>query len=160
MPAIVERIEISRRPEDVFSYATDFVHFPEWQGGVLSARVEGSAPLSVGSRAVVTRRIGPRERPRTEEMAELNPPRSLAVRGVGGSLTAIAKGTIEPLDGGKRSRVTIALEFEGHAIGKLLVPLVSRQARRQLPRNELTLEEILEQRPAQWDEVARSDPGL
>jgi hypothetical protein len=32
MPAIVERIEISRRPEDDFSYATDFVHFPEWQG--------------------------------------------------------------------------------------------------------------------------------
>jgi hypothetical protein len=93
-------------------------------------------------------------------MAELNPPRSWAVRGVGGSLTAIAKGAIEPLDGGKRSRVTIALEFEGHGIGKLLVPLVSRQARRQLPRNELTLEEILEQRPAQWDEVARSDPGL
>jgi hypothetical protein len=62
MPAIVERIEISRRPEDDFSYATDFVHFPEWQGASCR-RVEGSAPLSVGSRAVVTRRIGPRERP-------------------------------------------------------------------------------------------------
>jgi hypothetical protein len=29
MPAIVESIDISRRPEDVFSYATDFAHFPE-----------------------------------------------------------------------------------------------------------------------------------
>ena len=66
------------------------------------------------------------------------------MRGVGGPLTAIAKGTIEPLDGGERSRVTIAIEFEGHGIGKMLVPLVSRQARKQLPRNEQKLREILE----------------
>jgi uncharacterized protein YndB with AHSA1/START domain len=144
MPAIVESIDISRRPEDVFAYATDFAHFPEWQGGVLSVRPEGDAPLAVGSRAVVTRRLGPRELPRTEEIAELNPPQSWAVRGVGGPLTAIAQGTIEPLDGGERSRITIAIEFEGHGLGKLLVPLVSRQARKQLPRNEQQLKEILE----------------
>jgi uncharacterized protein YndB with AHSA1/START domain len=144
MSAIVKSIEISRRPEDVFSYATDFAHFPEWQGGVHSARPEGDAPLAVGSTAVVTRRIGPRERPRTEEIAELNPPRSWAVRGVGGPLRAVAKGTIEPLDDGTRSRVTIAIEFEGHGLGKLLVPLVSRQARKQLPRNERKLKELLE----------------
>jgi hypothetical protein len=46
----------------------------------------------------------------------------------------IAKGTIEPLDGGQRSRVTIAFDFEAHRIGKLLVPLVvRRQVRRVLP---------------------------
>ena len=43
MATIVESIEISRRPEDVFVYATDFSHFPEWQGGVVSARREGDA---------------------------------------------------------------------------------------------------------------------
>lgn len=143
MPAI-ESIEISRRPEDVFAYATDFAHFAEWQGGVLSARPEGDAPLAAGSRAVVTRRVGPRELPRTEEVAELNPPSTWTVRGVGGRLVAIAKGTIEPLDEGERSRVTISIEFEGHGLGKLLVPLVRRQARKQLPRNEQTLKEILE----------------
>jgi uncharacterized protein YndB with AHSA1/START domain len=145
MAAIVESIEISRRPEDVFSYATDFSHFPEWQGGVVSARREGDAPLGVGSRAVVTRRVGPRKLRRTEEITELTPPWTWAVRGVGGPLIAIAKGTIEPLEGGRRSRVTIALEFEGHGIGRLLVPLVvRRQARRQLPRNEEKLKELLE----------------
>jgi uncharacterized protein YndB with AHSA1/START domain len=147
MHAIVESIDISRPSEDVFSYATDFAHFPEWQGGVVSARPEGDAPLAVGSRAVVTRRIGPRKLLRAEEITQLNPPRSWEVRGVGGRLSAIAKGSIEPLDDGERSRVTIAMEFEGHGIGKLLVPLVSRQARRQLPRNERQLKEQLE-RPA------------
>jgi uncharacterized protein YndB with AHSA1/START domain len=144
MPTIVESIEIARRPEEVFSYATDFSHFPEWQGGVVSVRRDDDAPLGVGSTAAVTRRAGPRELARTEQITELSPPRSWAVRGVGGSLTAIARGTIEPLDGGERSRVTIALDFEARGIGKLLVPLVRRQARKQLPKNERQLKEVLE----------------
>jgi uncharacterized protein YndB with AHSA1/START domain len=144
MAEIIESIEISRRPEDVFSYATDFSHFPEWQGGVVSARREGEGLPGLGSRAVLTRRAGPRTLARTEEIIELNPPRTWAVRGVGGPLIATAKGTIEPLDDGERSRVTIALDFEGHGIGKLLLPLVRRQARKQLPKNEQELKEMLE----------------
>jgi uncharacterized protein YndB with AHSA1/START domain len=145
MAAIAQSIEISRRPEEVFSYVTDFSHYPEWQGGIVSARREGNAPLAVGSRALVTRRVGPRELPGTDEITELNPPRTWVVRGLGGPVAAIARGTIEPLDGGERSLVTIALEFEGHGIGKLLVPLVvRRQARRQLPKNEQRLKELLE----------------
>lgn len=144
MAAIVESIDISRRPEDVFSYATDFSRFPEWQGGVVSVRTAGHAPLTVGSRAFVTRQAGPRRLPRTEEITELDPPRSWTVRGVGGPLIAIAKGTIEPLDDGERSRMTIALEFEAHGVGRPLLPLVRRQAQRQLPRNEQRLKELLE----------------
>jgi uncharacterized protein YndB with AHSA1/START domain len=146
MAAIVKSIEISRRPEDVFSYATDFSHFPEWQEGVVSARREGDGQLAVGSRAAVTRRVGPRRLRRTEEITALNPPRTWTVRGVGGPFTAMVTGAIDPLDGGKRSRVTIALELEAHGIGRLLVPLVRRQARRTLPRNELKLKELLERR--------------
>jgi uncharacterized protein YndB with AHSA1/START domain len=144
MTTIAETIDISRSPEDVFSYATDFSRFPEWQSGVLSARPEGRAPLEVGSRAAVTRRAGPRTLTRTEEITELQPPRAWVVRGTGGPLTAIAEGTIEPLDDGERSRLTIALDFEGHGIGRLLAPLVRRQARKQLPENERRLKEILE----------------
>jgi len=41
--------------------------------------------------------------------------------------------------------VTIELDFEGHGLGKLLVPLVvRRQAQRELPRNLRTLREQLE----------------
>ncbi len=145
MAWIVEHIEISRRPEDVFSYAIDFARFPEWQEGIVSVRREGNTPLDVGSKAVVTRRVGPRQLPGTEEITELSFPRTWMVRAVGGPVTAIAKGAIEPLDDGMRSRVTIALEFEGHGIGKLLVPLViRRQARKQLPKNEQKLREVLE----------------
>jgi uncharacterized protein YndB with AHSA1/START domain len=146
MAAITESIEISRCPEDVFSYVTDFSHFPQWQGNVVSARQEGDAPLTVGSRAAVTRRVGPRKLMTTEEVADLNPPLTWEVRGVGNiPVIAIAQGTVTPLDGSRRSLVTITLEFEGRGIGKLLVPiLIRRQARKQLPRNQQKLKELLE----------------
>ena len=145
MAEIVESIDISRRPGDVFAYAADFSRFPDWQGGVVSARREGDGPLAVGSRAIVTRQAGRRELARTEEITELNPPRTWAVHGGGGPLIAIAKVTIEPLDAGHRSRVTMALDFKAHGIGRLLLPLVvRRQARKQLPKNQQRLKEVLE----------------
>jgi carbon monoxide dehydrogenase subunit G len=145
MAEIVESIDISRRPGDVFAYAADFSHFPDWQGGVVSARREGDGPLAVGSRAIVTRQAGRRELARTEEITELNPPRTWTVHGAGGPLIAIAKVTIEPLDAGQRSQVTIALDFRAHGIGRLLLPLVvRRQARKQLPKNQQRLKEVLE----------------
>jgi len=81
----------------------------------------------------------------TMEMTELNPPRSWAVRGVDGPVRGIVRGTIEPLGDGERSRLTIDLDFEGHGIGKVLVPLVARrQARTEMPRNQRRLKELLE----------------
>lgn len=145
MAAITQSIDISRPPEDVFSYVTDPSHLPEWQESALSVRREGDAPLAVGSRLVVTRRAAGREQAATTEVAELNPPRSWGFRGLDGPVRAIERGTIEPLDDGKRSRVTIALDFEAYGIGKLLLPLVVRPAARsQLPRNGQKLKALLE----------------
>jgi len=84
MAAIVGSIEIARRPEDVFAYATDSSRFPEWQASVVSVRQEGTGPLAVGSSAVVTRRLGRRTVPGTEEITALHPPRTWAWRAVGG----------------------------------------------------------------------------
>jgi hypothetical protein len=144
MPEIVETIDISRRPQDVFSFVTDFSLFPRWQGGILSVRREDDGPVSVGSKAVLTRQLGPRRLTGTEEITEMIRPRSWTVRGTRGPVTSIARGTIEPLAGGERSHVTIALTFKGQRIGKALLPLVMRQARKQLPQNEQKLKEVLE----------------
>jgi uncharacterized protein YndB with AHSA1/START domain len=145
MAPIVESIEISRSPEDVFSYVTDPSRLPEWQESVVGVRREDDGPIAVGSRAVVTRRVGRREWAMTAELAELNSPSSWAVRGVDGPVRGNVKGGIEPLDDGARSRVTIELDFEGHGIGKLLVALVvRRQAHKEVPRNQQKLKERLE----------------
>jgi uncharacterized protein YndB with AHSA1/START domain len=143
MAPIVNSVEISRRPEDVFAYVTDPTHLPEWQESVVSVSADG--PFTVGSRAVVTRRVGRMERAMTSEIADLSPPNGWAIRGIDGPVRGNVKGTVEPLADGQRSRVTIALDLEGHGIGKILLPLiVRRQAEAQMPGNMQRLKERLE----------------
>ncbi|GAA2649745.1 SRPBCC family protein [Streptomyces vastus] len=145
MSAIKESVDISCRPEEVFSYVTDPSHLPEWQESAVSVRPVGDAPLAVGSRVVVTRRIGRRDIPMTSEVTELDPPRSWRVDGIDGPIRGHVKGTIEPLGDGERSRLTMSLDFETHGIGKVLVPLVVRpHVRKEMPRNEQTLKRLLE----------------
>jgi uncharacterized protein YndB with AHSA1/START domain len=145
MAPIIASAEISRSPEDVFAYVTDPSHLPEWQESVVGVKTDESAPARGGSRAVITRRVGRREMKMTAEITDLDPPRSWRVRGIDGPVRGNVKGTIEPLDDGARSRVTIELDFEGHGIGKLLVPLVvRRQAQKEFPKNARRLKERLE----------------
>lgn len=145
MSAIKESVDIARRPEDVFSYVADPSHLPEWQESAVSVRPVGDAPLGVGSRVVVTRRIGRREMAMTMEVTEMDQPRSWRFDGVDGPVRGHVRGTIEPLADGERSRLTMSLDLESHGIGKLLVPLVVRpHVRKEMPEDELTLKRLLE----------------
>ena len=144
MAPIVASIEIARSPQDVFAYVTDPTRLPEWQESVV--RAKGSdTPVRVGTRARVTRRVGRREMTQSAELAELTPPTTWAVRGLDGPVRGNVNGTIDSLDDGARSRVTIELALEGHGIGKLLVPLfVRRKAQVEVPRNMQNLKQRLE----------------
>lgn len=145
MSAIKESVDISRRPEDVFSYVSDPSHLPEWQESAVSVQPVGDALLAVGSRVVVTRRIGRREIPMTMEVTELDQPRRWRMDGVDGPIRGYVQGTVEPLGDGERSRLTMTLDFETHGVGRLIVPLVLRPyERKEMPRNEQTLKALLE----------------
>jgi hypothetical protein len=144
MAPLVSSIEIARRPDEVFAYVTDPTTFGEWQAGVVGGSIEGGAP-EVGSKCITTRRIGGRERPVTSEITKLDAPTSWSVHGIDGPIRVTVDLTVEPVNGNAGSRVTIALDFEGHGIGKLLVPLiVRRQARSEMPANVERLKQRLE----------------
>jgi uncharacterized protein YndB with AHSA1/START domain len=144
MAPIESSIEIARPPDEVFAYHTDPTRFPEWQRDVVRVELEGGHPPGLGSRFSTIRRIGGIERSLVQEVTELRPPRSWAVHGVGGPIRASAKVTVEPLDGGTRSRVWSAHDFEGHGIGRPLLPAVRRQTRRAAPVSYRNLKERLE----------------
>jgi uncharacterized protein YndB with AHSA1/START domain len=144
MAPIVSSIEVARPPDEVFAYSTDPSRFAEWQPDVVHVRVEGGGPPGVGARFTTTRRIGGVERTMTQEVTELRPPRRWAVKGVDGPIRPSASIAVEPLDGGTRSRVTFTLDFEGHGVGRPLVPAVRRQARAAAPRSYRNLKERLE----------------
>jgi uncharacterized protein YndB with AHSA1/START domain len=144
MAAIVTRVDIERSAEDVFAYATDPTRFHEWQQGVVSGRLDQPDNPTVGTRCFTTRRIGGANRESTSEISHINPPRTWGVRGLDGPIRATVNLTVEPLGGG-RSRLTISVDFTGHGIGKLLVPLiVRREAAKEMPTNLSTLKERLE----------------
>ncbi len=124
MAPIVRTVDIDRPPEEVFAYVTDPSRFGEWQESVVRSGVEGGEPTLVGAKCVTTRRLGGRERDATQEIVRCDPPRSWAVRGLDGPVRGNVDVTVEPLDGGTRSHVTIELEFIGHGIGRVIVPLL------------------------------------
>jgi uncharacterized protein YndB with AHSA1/START domain len=144
MPPIEHEIVISRPPEAVFAYVTEPRAFSEWQDDVVSARTEGAGSRAVGTRVVTTRRIARTEFTQVQEITEVDPPRTWAVRGLEGPIRAHARVSVEPLEDGAASRVTFALEFDGPGIGRLFVPQVRRIAAKQAPRSYQNLKERLE----------------
>ncbi len=142
MEPIVSTIEVARTPEDVFGYVSDPTRFAEWQDDVVEVRTSG--PLGVGARFTTVRRIGGVERTIVQEITKISPPTTWAAHSIDGPIRANATITIEPLDSGSRSRVTFALEFDGHGIGVALLPLIRRQARKGAPKSYQNLKDLLE----------------
>lgn len=144
MPPITVSIEVARSVEEVFTYVTDPSRFSEWQKGVVSGHMDSAGAPKVGDHCHTTRRIGFSDRPDTSELVRFDPPRQWGVRGVDGPIRAVVDVTVEP-HSDTSAEVTIALEFEGHGVGRLLVPLVvRRQANREMPVNLAALKERLE----------------
>jgi uncharacterized protein YndB with AHSA1/START domain len=145
MAAITDTVEINRRPEDVFSYIDELDRHGEWQEDIVSVNVVGEGPTKVGTRAVERRKVGGREQTITYEITEHDPPRTFAFRGVDGPLRPVGRGTIEPLDGGERSRFILEFDFDAHGLaGKVLKPLALRQARVGIRKGHAKLREQLE----------------
>jgi len=142
-PTITSTV-VGRPAAEVFAYATDPTRFHEWQQGVIDGHMDQPGTPAVGTRCLTTRRIGGANRPSTSEVTHINPPNTWGVRGIDGPIRAIVDLTVEPLTA-QRSRLTIAVDFTGHGIGKLLVPLViRREAAKEMPTNLAALKQRLE----------------
>ena len=89
--------------------ATDPRRFAEWQHDVVNVRMLGEA------RFATTRRITGAERTVIQQITRNDPPHGWAARG-DGPIRPNATITVEPVNGGTRSRVTFTLDFECHGI--------------------------------------------
>jgi hypothetical protein len=75
----------------------------------------------------------------------MDPPAMWAIRGLDGPIRAEVKVSVEPRQEGRQSHLTISLDFSGHGVGKMLLPLVVRQARTEVPQSCQRLKQRLEQ---------------
>jgi hypothetical protein len=148
MPPIVTSADIDRPAAEVFAYATDPARFSEWQQGVVDGHMDSPADSSgtpaVGAKCVTTRRIGGADRPSTSKLVQFDPPRTWGVRGTDGPIRAAVDVVVEPITDSS-ARLTISVDFAGHGIGKILVPLmVRREARKEMPVNMAALKQRME----------------
>ena len=141
---ITDTIEIDRTPEEVFAYLDQLERHGEWQAAIVTIRVETEGPTRVGSRATETRQIPGGQREFTYEITEHDPPRRVAFRVLNGPVRPAGTVTIEPVDDGSRSRVTLEFDLVGHGFGKLLALLARRDARKRIPQDQVRLKERLE----------------
>lgn len=147
MTAVVVTEDIDRPAAAVFDYATDPTRFSEWQNGVVSGQMNNVGAPREGDLCTTTRRIGGAERPSTSRLVKLDPPHAWSVRGIDGPIRALVDVTVQPLSK-DTSRLTISVDFEGHGIGKVLVPfMVRREARKEMPGNVATLKRVIESHP-------------
>jgi uncharacterized membrane protein len=145
MAPISESIEIDRRPEDVFAYLDDVERHGEWQEQIVGVERQDDGPLRVGSRVTETRRVPGGDRTMTYEVTEHDPPRQSSFRVLDGPIRADGTISIEPIGDGLRSRVTFAIDFKGHGLaGKVLLPVAKTQARKQIPKDQARMKELLE----------------
>jgi hypothetical protein len=144
VPPIIVSVEVERSAEEVFDFATDPSRFSEWQKGVVSGQMESVGAPEVGDRCLTRRHIGFADRTDVSELVRFDPPHGWSVRGVKGPIRAVVDVNVERR-ADTRAHLTVALDFEGHGIGRLLVPLVvRRQARREMPVNVTMLKQRLE----------------
>jgi uncharacterized membrane protein len=140
---ITSSIEVARPQAAVFAYLAQLDRHAEWQQALTSVRVEGDGPVGVGTRAIEKRNVPGGEREMSYELTAHDPPRTSSWKGLNGPVRPNGTVTVEALDE-SRSRVTVSMELEGHGIGKLLLPLVRSQARKQIPADQAKLKQILE----------------
>ncbi|MGH3391735.1 MAG: SRPBCC family protein [Actinomadura sp.] len=144
MAPISTSIEVDRPAAEVFAYATDPTRFSEWQQGVVDGHLDGPGTPTVGARCLTTRRIGFADRQVTSVLTHIDPPRTWGVGGTDGPIRARVDVTVETRTA-TRSRLTIDVDFEGHGIGRILVPLAVRpQARKEMPANLARLKHRIE----------------
>ena len=144
MTPIIATTVVERPAAQVFAYATDPTRFHEWQQGLIDGHLDQPGAPQVGAKCVTTRRIGGANRVVTSELTHIDAPRTWGVRGIDGPIRATVDVTVEALTE-ISSRLTIAVDFDGHGVGKLLVPvIIRRQAEKEMPANLEALKQRVE----------------
>jgi uncharacterized protein YndB with AHSA1/START domain len=104
--------EVDAPPEVVFAVLSEVERWPEWTPTV--TRVErlgdAAAPLAVGARLRI---VQPKVPPGEFTVTALEPGRGFRLVSRSPGATVQADHWAEPMDGGRRSRVTLSVTFSG-----------------------------------------------
>ena len=138
---IEESIEINRCVEDVFAYASDVNHLPQWAGTTIEVKDAPEGPLHDGATFTdVGKFLG--RRIETPFEATVDAPHRLMDRSTGGLLPHDWTYTFEPL--GPGTRMSLAVEGEPGGCFRLARPVFERAFKRQVRTDIQRLKDLLE----------------
>lgn len=136
--------EIDRSPEDVMAYMNQLARHGEWQTDIKRVTDVTPGPVRVGTRATEHRKMPIGTAKVTYEIAEYEHPSRVVFVGVNGPVRPHGVVTIEPLDGGTHSKLSLDFELAGHGIGKLFAPMANKKATSLIPEAHAELKRRLE----------------
>jgi hypothetical protein len=135
---IEARTHVDRSPGEVFDYASDPTHEPEWNPRTRRVVKLTAGPPGVGARYEMEFIPG---RPVAVECVAYDPPATWAQVGRSLGLTFSWKGQV--LSAARGSDLILKLEIEPHGLSRVLAPLVSRRMRSELPHHVRSLASVL-----------------
>jgi uncharacterized membrane protein len=141
----VEKSVIINKPvTEVFAYTESFDKTAEWQGGVLSVKLEQGSEGSVGSKYTEVRKFLGREMKTTLEITEFERDSRWAAKALSGPVPYEAATTYEQVPGG--TRVTTVVSAEPTGFFKLAEGVVAGSLEKSLEEDLDRLKGILESR--------------
>jgi uncharacterized protein YndB with AHSA1/START domain len=133
---------IDRPPQEVFDFVTNPDNDHLWQETLVSSEWVTPEPAGAGSiKKVVIRFLG-RNMEGTVEYISWDPPDSYRFKSDDGPFSLEATTKFEPKEGG--TQLTLEAQLEGGGLLKLVMGLVTGQAKKQDTKNFNALKEILE----------------
>jgi uncharacterized protein YndB with AHSA1/START domain len=136
-------VEIAAPPAVVFPWLVGSAGRLRWMGALVESEALDEGRPQVGSRfRDVFENLGQRIELEAE-LVELDPPRALAVHLVADALEATSRSRLEATEGGSRLTATIETTYKARG-ARLVAPIVSRRAQRQLEDDLARLKELVE----------------
>ena len=139
---VEQSVEINKPVEEVFSYAADPEHFPEWTSIVLEVHKEKPGPLTEGERFTTVSKFLGRKFETPFEITSHESPRLHSHKSTGGPLPQEWTLTFEGTADG--TRITELVEGEPGGFFGLAGPLLERVGRRQFGTDLENLKDLLE----------------
>jgi len=135
-------VVIKRPAGEVFAYAADIKKAPNWKARLLEVRRISRGKVKVGAREVHVGKFLGRRFETEVEITEYEPNRKIGFRTISGPLSAEGSLTFESLGSGTKVTLTAVRKPSGFL--KVISPVLSRIAQRQLETDLGKLKELLE----------------
>lgn len=139
-------IILDKPVEQVFDYAINPDHAPEWYINIKSSEWRSEPPLVKGSKIAFTAKFLGRELAYVYEIVDLIPNQKLVMRTADGPFLMETTYTFEPLENGS-TRMTLRNRGNPTGFSGLFAPIMARMMRKANEKDLAKIKDILESMP-------------